>query len=127
MGVYNNTGQAVALSVRQPHGPASDGKLVRVEPGWSKSYRFWDLMRDRDFRLVVGGCEYAYRLPERWPKDEQGETRYLVIVQLEPDYSLHLRTPGRGPLAPDQLKRLQEAGFPTSPTSKTCSAATPPA
>jgi len=114
--VYNNLGRTMMLHVSR----SQEVRLVPIAPGWSKGYQFWYLIDDdRLVRFSIDGCEYVYDLPKtegRW-MEKFGDP---LLIQLEPDLSLHMRGKGRQAMTPVQLEPLQRSGFPLRPAPRRC-------
>jgi hypothetical protein len=122
--IYNNTGAPLGLHVDTGRTVDWDDKVVSINVGRSILLTRGKALRRSELLVTAAGCDYAYRVPSsRWPDIQFGDP---IVVQVEADFVVHLKPPGRGMATSQELLPLQVHGFPLKPISSTCRPTTSP-
>lgn len=111
---FNNTGDILQVDW--------EGKKATISPGQSATIVYSNGNRDHMVRLISGGCEYQYEVPENvsdYRPDKKLERG--VQIQVEKDFSIDLLPAsyaGDGPASGDVI--LKHEGFPLRPVIRKC-------
>ncbi|WP_310542864.1 hypothetical protein [Phenylobacterium sp.] len=111
--IYNETPQVLVLPLHKPHRAEMRPYTFELQPGRHKTV--WAGRIDRQVVISSGDCDYDYGEPVTF----MGEMNHPLVVQVEPDFVVHLLGK-RG--IPDKVGVFHDhaaPGFPIKPV-KTC-------
>ncbi|MDO8379995.1 hypothetical protein [Phenylobacterium sp.] len=111
--IYNQTPQVLVLPLYKPHRAEMRAYDFRLQPGRHKTV--WGSEIDRQIVVSTGDCKYDYGRPVTF----MGEMNHPLVVQVSPDFVIHLL--GKKGV-PDKVGVFHDdaaPGFPIVP-KKTC-------
>lgn len=118
--IFNHTGQDLIVHVDDSHRGLDDRPVV-IKNGAARKLLIGAVLRAGNrFTISQQGCRYTYQEPEDDAAYWDHYSDVYFVLQVEPDYRIHIRPPGKAPIPSVQLPKLQTPGFPLEPLAKRC-------
>lgn len=111
--IYNQTPQVLVLPLYRPHRAEMRPYDFQLQPGRHKTVRAGRI--DQQIVISSGDCAYDYGKPVTF----MGEMNHPLVVQVEPDFVVHLLGKRGVPDKVDIFHDEAAPGFPIKPV-KTC-------